>query len=169
MTAILFEAFRHAAWATRALVTACERLTREQLEQSAPCFGSVLATLNHVVLADADYAAMLTGAVPNWVRTRSEATGLDEIAARADATLAQWESLLALPVDADRELVLDRGTYACPAAVVVIQALHHGAAHREQVRARLAEFGVAAPDVQPWAFADETGRSRRLPGGGRVG
>jgi hypothetical protein len=43
-----------------------------------------------------------------------------------------------------------------------MQALHHVSVHGEQVRACLAAMGVEPPDLQPWAYADETGRSRWL-------
>jgi hypothetical protein len=56
-------------------------------------------------------------------------------------------------------LMLEDGEYECHAAVVVAQALHHASAHREQVRAGLSDLGVRPPDVQPWAYADETGRA----------
>jgi hypothetical protein len=46
--------------------------------------------------------------------------------------------------------------------VVLVQALHHVSAHGEQVCACLAALGVEPPDLQPWARADATGRSRWL-------
>jgi hypothetical protein len=47
-------------------------------------------------------------------------------------------------------------------AVVVIQALHHASIHGEQVCKALEAMGFEPPDLQPWAYADETGRSRWL-------
>ena len=61
MNGVLQEAFRHGAWATRTLVTACRGLSIEQLTRPARGFGTLLATLNHVFLSDAGYAAILTG------------------------------------------------------------------------------------------------------------
>jgi uncharacterized damage-inducible protein DinB len=57
---------------------------------------------------------------------------------------------------------LDDGTYEVNAGVVVAQALHHGNAHREQICAILTSLGMEPPDIQPWGFADETGRSRSI-------
>lgn len=45
---------------------------------------------------------------------------------------------------------------------MIAQALHHGSAHREQVCAMVREFGLEPPELQPWDFADATGRSRWL-------
>jgi uncharacterized damage-inducible protein DinB len=162
MNETLREAFRHSAWATRALIAACRGLSDEQLRRPARGFGSLLATLNHVVLSDAGYAAILTGVRPAWAADGNDTGDLDEIGARVDETAHLWERLLAEPFDAERLLVLDAGTYECRASLVVVQALQHASAHREQVRAGLAELGVKPPDLQPWAFADATGRSRQI-------
>ena len=43
-----------------------------------------------------------------------------------------------------------------------MQALHHMSIHGEQVCAFLTALGVEAPDLQPWEYADRTGRSRWL-------
>jgi uncharacterized damage-inducible protein DinB len=42
----------------------------------------------------------------------------------------------------------------------VAEALHHGNVHREQICAILTSLGAQPPDIQPWGFADDTGRSR---------
>jgi uncharacterized damage-inducible protein DinB len=160
---VLQEAFRHAAWATTTLVGACRGLTSEQLRRPARGFGSILATLRHVVDADAGYAAILTGVGP--ATATPDTDDLAALEARAGETARLWARFLAEPFDAGRVLLLDGGTYECRASLVVAQALHHGAAHREQVRAALKEAGVPAPDLQPWAYADATGRSRRRGGG----
>ena len=159
MNATLHEAFRHSAWATKTLIAACRDLSLEQRKRPARGFGSILATLNHVVLSDAGYAAILTGVRPAWATDGNETDELDQVEARVDETARLWEQLLAEPLDAERLLMLEEGEYECYAAVVVAQALHHANAHREQIRAGLADVGVQPPDVQPWAYADETGRA----------
>ena len=162
MDVVLQEAFGHGAWATRTLVAACRGLSVEQLKRPARGFGTLLATLNHVVLSDAGYAAILTGTRPAWATDDNATEDLDQLEARAEETARLWQKLVAEPFDAGRKLLLDRGEYECDAALVVVQALHHGAAHREQVRAGLADLGIRPPDLQPWAYADATGRSRWL-------
>ncbi len=162
MDEILREAFRHAAWASRTLLDACRAVPHERLVAPARGFGSILATLDHFVRSDAAYVATLTGDRPAWIRGEGPATDLDVLAARVDDTAARWERLLSEPFDAERELLLDAGTYTCRASLLVVQALHHGAAHREQVRAALVASGQPAPDLQPWAFADATGRARTV-------
>ncbi len=159
MNDTLREAFRHSAWATRTLIAACRSLSPEQLQRPARGFGSILATLNHVVLADAEYAATLVGVRPAWA-AHGDSGDLDQIEARAKETARLWEQLLAEPLDPERLLVLDAEAYECSASVVVAQALHHAYAHREQIRAGLKDLGVKPPDLQPWEYALETGRAR---------
>jgi uncharacterized damage-inducible protein DinB len=163
MNEILIEAFRQKDWATKALIAACEQRSVDELTQPAPGFGSNLATLNHLVLADAGYLASLGGGRAVWAAVAdSETNDLRELAARAEESGARWERFLREPIDGERLAFLDDGAYETHAAVVVIQALHHVSVHGEQVSAYLAALGADPPDLQPWAYADETGRSRWL-------
>jgi uncharacterized damage-inducible protein DinB len=159
MNEIVGEVFRHGVWATKTLIATCRDLSIEPLKRPVRGFGSILATLNHVVLSDAGYAASLTGVRPAWATDGNETDDLDQLEARAEETARLWEQLLGEPLDAERLLILDAGEYECYAAVVVAQALHHAGAHREQIRAGLADLGVQPPDLQPWAYAVETGRA----------
>jgi len=134
----------------------------EELNHRAGAVGSILATLNHLVLSDAGYVASLGGGRATWATDGGETDELRELSARATETAARWERLLADPLDGERLVYLDAGTYETHASVVVLQALHHVAAHGEQVRAGLKALGHPPPDIQPWALADATGRSRWL-------
>jgi uncharacterized damage-inducible protein DinB len=160
MNELLIEAFRHGAWATKALITASRGLSTAQLNGPARGYGSILATLDHVVNRDAQYLATLTAVRSAWAGDGSDTDDLDQLEARASETARLWERFLAGPVDSEHLLSLDGGSYECHASVVVAQAPHHGTAHREQVRAALKELGVQTPDVQPWEYALETGRAR---------
>ena len=159
MNDTVIEAFRHGAWATRTLIATCRGISIEQLKRPARGFGSILATLNHIVLSDAGYVAILTGVRPTWATEGNETEDLDQLRARVDETARLWEELLAELLDAERLHILDAGDYECCAAVVVAQALHHAIAHREQIRAGLKDLGLQPPDLQPWAYAVEAGRA----------
>ena len=163
--ATLKEAFRHQAWATRELLAFCAHLPPEQLAQPRPTplagdHGSILETFDHIVCSDGGYLGALTGHRPAWAHERGLSSDLGELAPRVDEAEALWMGFLALPDNAERSVFLDNGTYETPAAIVIAQALHHGSAHREQISAILTEFGLNPPEVQPWDFADATGRSR---------
>jgi uncharacterized damage-inducible protein DinB len=159
MNESLHEAFRFGAWATKTLIAASRSLSTEQLDRPALGFGSIMATLNHVIRWDADYLATLTGARPSWVADGNETDDLDQLEARVDETARLWSRFLSKPVESERLLSLDNGEYECHASVVVVQALHHANAHREQIRAGLKELGVQPPDVQPWEYALAMGRA----------
>jgi uncharacterized damage-inducible protein DinB len=163
--ATLKEAFRHQAWATRELLAFCAQLGPEQLSQPRPAplagvHGSILETFDHIVSSDGAYLGALTGHRPAWAHEHSRSFELGELAPRVDEVEALWMGFLSLPDDAVRRVHLDDGTYETHAAIVTGQALHHGSAHREQICATLRDFGLEPPELQPWDFADATGRSR---------
>ena len=162
MNEVLIEAFQQKVWAMKVLIAACEDRSIDELTRPAAGFGSILATLNHLVLADAGYVASLGVGRAVWAVADGETTNLRELAARAEETGARWERFLRQPIDGERLAFLDDGAYETHTAVVVMQALHHMSIHGEQVCASLTALGVDAPDLQPWAYADATGRSRWL-------
>ena len=160
----LKEAFRHHAWATRELLAFCAQLPPEQLSQPRPTplageHGSILETFDHIVCTDGGYLGALTGHRPAWAHERGLSSDLGGMAPLVDEAEALWMGFLSLPDDAVRRVLLDQGTYETQAAIVIAQALHHGSAHREQACAILRTFGLDPPEVQPWDFADATGRS----------
>lgn len=165
VNATLKEAFRHNSWATRELLSFCRQLRPEQLSEPrraplAGIEGSILETLHHIVCSEGRYMGALTGHYPAWADEHVPSPGLDELASRADESETLWITFLSLAGDADRKVFLDNGTYETQVAIVIAQALHHGSLHREQVCAILRDFGMDPPELQPWDFADATGRSR---------
>jgi len=162
MSDVLVDAFHHKAWSMKTLIAACEGLSVEDLNCPAGPVGSILATLNHLVMSDAGYVASLGGGRASWARAGGETDDLRELAARVDESNGRWEQLITERLDGERMVYLDDGAYETHASVVVTQALYHAAAHGEQVRSGLKALGFPPPDVQPWALADATGRSRWL-------
>jgi len=162
MNEVLIEAFQQKLWAMKVLIAACENRPVDELTRPAPGFGSILSTLNHIVMADAGYVASLGAGRAIWAVSDGETTDLRELAARAEESGVRWQRFLREPIDGERLAFLDNGAYETHAAVVVMQALHHVSVHGEQVCACLATLGVKAPDLQPWEYADTTGRSRWL-------
>jgi uncharacterized damage-inducible protein DinB len=160
MNDVLADALRHKAWAMKTLIDACAGLPVEELQRPVAGFGSILATLNHMILSDAGYVASLGAGRASWATAGGETEDLRELAARVEESRGRWEQLITNGLDGERLVYLDKGAYETRASVVVVQALHHVAAHGEQVRAGLKILGFEQPDVQPWALADATGRSR---------
>src|SRR6476646_1495309 len=102
MSEIVIEAFRQKDWATKALIAACADRSVDELTRPAAGYGSILATLNHLVLADAGYVASLGGGRAVWAVAAAETNDLLELAARAQESGARWEQYLRKPIDGER-------------------------------------------------------------------
>lgn len=161
----LREAFRHNAWATQQLLTVCRQLTNAQLNAPGQgTYGSILETVNHLVDSDPAYLPRIRVDRPDWIHDADNLVGLDILEQRAQHSASLWETYLTGDsiLAPDHPISLNDGTYETTAAVPVVQALHHGTLHREQVCSLLTALGVEAPDLQVWAWAEETGRSREV-------
>lgn len=163
MEELLLEAFRHNTWANKTLIAYCRDLTPEQMSATPQgTYGTILATLNHIVASDAGYLPRIKVARPEWAGDDEDIKGLDELDGRVDESAKLWESYLADPLDSKHLLSLDNGAYEAQASVPIVQALHHANAHREQVCALITALGLQPPDLQAWAFGEATGRAREL-------
>src|SRR5512143_3290143 len=99
MNEVLIEAFQQKLWAMKVLIAACKDRSVDELTRPAPGFGSILATLNHLVLADAGYVASLSGGRAVWAVADNETNDLRELAARAEENGIRWERFLREPID----------------------------------------------------------------------
>ena len=162
MKEILLEAFRHHAWANKQLLATCHGLPPEQLRLPGTAAGTdrgVLAVFNHIVRSDRGYVSR-RGERPAWVEHGEDTADLDELDRRADENAQVWERFLSQPLDPTKRIILDQGAYEAEQSVLVVQALHHGNAHREQICAVLTGLGIEPPDIQAWAYAEATGHAR---------
>ena len=162
MNEVLLEAFRHNAWATKQLLAVSRGLTQEQLTSPGTATGTergILAVFNHVVRSDRGYAAR-RGDRPTWVDNEEDTDDLDELERRADENAQVWARFLSTPIEATRLIILDQGAYEAEQSVLIVQALHHGNVHREQICAIMTGLGVQPPDVQAWSYAEATGHAR---------
>ena len=159
----LLDAFRHNAWATRRLLVFCRALPPTQLEATVTgVYGDPVATLWHLVAAEANYCFRLSDQRPDWDWKGEPPPSLDEITTRAEEMAARWEAFLTEPFDAERALAYtwpDGTPYGVPAGVVLAQALHHGNEHRGQINTVLTAIGLVPPDLDVWTFATDTHRA----------
>jgi uncharacterized damage-inducible protein DinB len=103
----LAEPLRHNAWATLRLLEACRSLTPEQLAATVPgTLGSVLATLQHIVVAEGFYQFLLAHRWPTWRWPADRPPGLDALEPMAQDCAAFWEGFLARPYDPDRRVTV---------------------------------------------------------------
>jgi uncharacterized damage-inducible protein DinB len=157
---LLADAFAHHVWATLRLVDACLPLSPEQLETTVDgTYGSILATMRHLIGGDASYLWVLTDGHVSEVE--EDRLDLRELRAVMESNGAAWASLIAQDLDPDSGVVRHRDdgidSYA-PLGIRLTQALHHGTDHRIQVCTALTTIGVEPPEIDVWAFAAHDGR-----------
>jgi uncharacterized damage-inducible protein DinB len=162
---VLEDAFSHHVWATLRVIDTCAMLSTDQLETAAPgTFGSIIATLRHLVAADSSYLFTLTNALdPNTDAAEPSVADLREQMERnGDA----WAALLSGDLDPDAVVVRHRedGSQShAPVGIRLAQALHHGTDHRSQVCTVLTTIGVEPPAIDVWDFAELQGRLSETP------
>jgi len=153
----LLTAIRHSCWANVELIAFCAKLTPEQLAWTGPgTFGSIHATLQHIVGAEQGYLFRLTGEEPPQGMFKPDVlVGLDELAERERSVRERAETLLAGRFDED---AWHKGrAVRAKARIVVAQLIHHGSDHRAHVGTILGSRGVEPPNLDVWAYGQTTG------------
>lgn len=148
--------FRHHQWSNIRLLDSCLALDDDQLNWSDPgAYGSVWATLAHLVRAEEWYLFLLSGRDLPEPRT-DEQTPISELKERARASgTALLE--VASSVKPDTEVTVEEGEEAeiLPATVILLQAIHHAHEHRTQVTTLLGQQGLEPPPLSGWRYYDE--------------
>lgn len=158
---LLSDAFAHDNWATLRLIDACLALDDKQLATNVPgTFGSIIATMRHLVGADRSYLELLSDAVT--AITDDEEETMDPAALRTvmEEDGPAWQKLLAEDLDPDRMIVRHRddgSTSGAPLGVRLTQVIHHGTDHRSQICTALTTLGIVPPEVDVWAWAWDKG------------
>jgi uncharacterized damage-inducible protein DinB len=156
------DAFAHHAWATLRLIDTCLELDPEQLATEVPgTYGSVLATMRHIVGADSWYLFDLTGDPAR--RVEADRMDLRELREVMGGDGAAWSELLARDPDPDEivhEVDEDDGFERdAPIGLRLAQALHHGSEHRSQICTALTTIGIEPPSLDVWDYGLASGRS----------
>lgn len=165
---LIADAFAHHAWANVRVCDAVLALTPVQRATTVPgTYGSIEATLRHVVGSDAGYLFTLTdGLVPDM---NEDIVTLEELRDAALAYGAAWAQLLSGGLDPDVVMVRRRDdgseTHA-PIGIRLAQAIHHGTDHRSQICTALTTLGATPPEIDVWAFSWERGTLIEVPPGG---
>ena len=147
--------FGHNTWANLQLLEFCADLRAAQLEATAPGgFGSIRATLVHIVHSEVDYVNLVTGKLPAVPPAPDQFLGfavLQDGVRWAGAELLQ----LAGAARADTIVRVERPQepiFEYPLAGLLVQVLHHAAEHRTQIAAILTQLGIAPPALSGWAY-----------------
>ena len=168
MNEVLAELFRYNAWANERLLTACSSLSDEHLDsQVAGTFGSIRQTIVHLTGAQDGFSTGYPARTPNaWPPTSaggrlSRESGPDSPSSRrrqttptprlriAEAAAATEDSMVELPPFQGRSSTAKK-------SFLLLHAFEHGVEHRTQITTTLAQFGIEAPNLDGWAYAEET-------------
>jgi uncharacterized damage-inducible protein DinB len=165
---LLVDAFGHHVWATLRVIDTCRALTPKQLEAEVPgTFGPVIATLRHLVGADASYLFVLSGG--EHPEIEEDGMGLDDLRAVMERNEPAWRALLAQDLDPDAIIVRHRDDGSeshAPLSIRLAQVIHHGTDHRSQVCTALTILGVEPPEIDAWDFAWQQNRLVETPAAG---
>ncbi|MCB2224721.1 MAG: damage-inducible protein DinB [Actinobacteria bacterium] len=163
MTDLRADFFRQNEWAGLRILEACRPLTDEQLDATvAGTYGSIRATLRHILSAEAWYATILGH--PPAVRLRHDEPwpGFDRL---AEVVSANAEALVAAAADPPDRIIRvgsEEEPEDAEAAVVLVQAFHHATDHRSQICTIISTLGAEAPEWSSWDWGLASGRMRKV-------
>ncbi len=150
----LVEFIRDNNWANAQVIAACRRLTPEQLATAAPgAYGSIHATLGHLVTAEASYIRRLTGERLKPPFKWQDGPSVEEIAAFAEqvapALLDVVERISPTQMVHEEE---EGNTVDYQARGLFLQIINHGIEHRTNITTIISSLGLEAPEVDGWAY-----------------
>ena len=149
--------FQHHLWSNLHLFDACLTLDNAQLRYTAPgTYGSIGATLTHLVHAEERYLAYLTGQEAIYAPHSDGETAVSELKARIQKCGEQFLKMLPT-VQPNRGVeVEDEGQIKLiPAKIFILQAIHHAHEHRTQVATMLGQQGIKPPHISGWSYHDD--------------
>ncbi len=150
----LIELIRYNNWANAQVLAACQKLTEEQLTAQAPgSYGPIIATLWHIILAEADYIGRLTGSGPQppsgW---RNQPTLASLSAFAEQVAVALIDTIQRVPPDHIVHEEEDGNTMDYKAQLLFIQVINHGIEHRTNITTILSGLDLPTPEVDGWGY-----------------
>lgn len=142
-------------WATLGLLDRCATLTPDELLLTTPgTYGSIHATLAHLVAADRRYLVGITGGdrVP-W--SLEDPPAVPVLRAEAERQRDGWTDVLRRIDEVDCVMPELPGVYPRVEHAVglfLAQAIHHGERHRGDVCAILGAHGLEVPELTGWDY-----------------
>jgi len=153
---ILVRLFEYNNWGNLQILQACSRLGKEQLDAEPPSgtAGTIRFTLEHLVGAQESYLSYLSG--KDYRSYWQTSPTFEELITSVNAT---GQELLALARDESRlptTQILTTDGYRVEPWVLMVQAIHHGTEHREQLSSMLTALGVTPPELDGWYYGEAT-------------
>jgi uncharacterized damage-inducible protein DinB len=148
--------FAHHLWATETLIDHLRGLPPERLDEAIPgTYGSMVATLTHLIDADGRYLRRTQDPSPPPLEDRV-GVPLETLRAEMAEHRRSWDEVL------DR---LERGELATSIrgkpdypdtddaeGMLLLQAIHHGNDHRTQICSTLGALGEPVPELDGWEY-----------------
>ena len=152
--------FRRNAWANQRLLDFCMEQPAEVVGAPADgdVYGGIDALLTHIVASECGYVPLITGKRREKPVGHEQPLPLDDLREPATWAADRWQQALDLDRDPDEVLQYQRGrdpewmTDWLP----LVQCIHHGDDHRNQVATVLTRHGIQPPDLDCWAYAEAT-------------
>lgn len=146
MNEALVELFKHKTWATLLIIDGLQGMDADVLDLTTPgTYGTIRATLQHLVAADESYLATITGRQPADPLS-AEQVALEALAERTRELGPLWDVLARDPETPSRE-VTTRDGWRAPAAVPIAQAIHHAECHRGHVLSIIGAHSIELPGL----------------------
>lgn len=164
---VLTALFAHNTWANLKLLNFCEGLTDEQLDSTAiGGFGSIRATLTHIIGAEISYVRRVNGRVPATPLVKGEFPTFEVLKAAVRWTGEELPELAA----SARTDTLVREAFPpqieeYPLASLMVQAISHSIEHRTQIATIITQMGMEPPDMSGWRYMVERGEYRKVEAG----
>lgn len=148
------EFIRYNNWANQQVLQACLNLSEDQLATIIPGgYGTIRATLEHIIRGEAFYIRLLTGSRPQPRFKWEDRPGLTEMTAYAAQVGNALEDTARQVLPTDEVVEEDEGKlYRYQALAVFIQIVNHGVEHRTNITTILNQGLQTPPDVDGWAY-----------------
>ena len=154
--------FERDAWANETLVDFCGRQTAEVLSGASgdDVLGPVDVQLPHIVYANPIFLAWITGDYGPDELTADRS--MHNLQAPMRWVAEQWPRALDFDRDPEAHYQIKRrsGMADMTGWKALLQYLHHGDDHRNQVATVLSRHGVEPPELDLWSFGEAVGFER---------
>ncbi len=161
MTTPLEEMFKHNLWANLKMLDTCSTLTDEQLDATAlGTYGSIRATLLHMIGAEEGYVARLKGQPRPPIREDAGFTGFDDLrtaATQSGETLVEIAEQ-GLPAERLNYISIEGEHVDMTSAIMLLQVINHATEHRDQINAVLTHLKLDPCDLDGWTYGMENGQ-----------
>ncbi|HEX5631147.1 MAG TPA: DinB family protein [Acidimicrobiia bacterium] len=158
MTDLITDLYRQNEWANLETLRICRDLTDEQLDSTAVgSYGSIRATLQHIVGAETGYAFRLGNTTTTRIRGDEPWHGFDTLEASVRGVVATF---IAAATDPGKVIRVgsDDEPYEVEASVILTQVLNHSTEHRSQVFSMLTGLGIEPPELSGWEWGLAVGK-----------